>query len=182
MIKHYLKTISLKHYAIFIILCFLCSCATTRKIPADSDWQLPDLSKVEGCGNISGTYRYSETLLKCLFQFKGRPSFDTVVIDQKGEGVIEISAMIGDQVFRQKTLSKAAGDFSCKNGWVKVCKSNPFIGEATIVGGEFVTVSFGKIDGALFVKSVEWRIGACLPIPLPLLYLKDTKWEKFQEE
>lgn len=119
---------SLAVFLIIFLSIFLSSCVTTEQLP--SDWQAPDLSAKQGCGDISGTYLnigeasrkgnpyYKPNLANYLFlpSRYGHIDADRVVIIQKEQEEIEVTALKGNKIVTKKSLLRSSDGFSCKEG------------------------------------------------------------------
>ncbi len=179
-------------YIVFLSLILLThfSCVYCQNIP--DTWEPSDSIETSECGNISGSYWNAgentdqKDRLPSIFNYllgndkycAGMGNIDYIVIAQKDQESIKVTAFSGDSVIQEITLYKSSGDFNCKNGIIKITNSK-IVAEGPFVGIHHNTFNFTKPNNNnyILVKNVHT---AFAPILIPI-YIKDAKWQRFLE-
>jgi hypothetical protein len=174
------------------VIVMTASCASHQTIP--ENWKLPASVEGEKCPDISGHYMNSgESIDKNSHVYLHNQWFfgkyekyfvppgkwadiRQILIQQEEANQLEIVAMSDSGTIEgRRILKKESGEFSCKDGWIRVTGSTGF---ATSGGGEHANhiLSFAKTDGYLIEKDEYDSFGMISIIPIAG---SGTRWYRF---
>ena len=174
------------------VIVLTASCASHQTIP--ENWKLPASVEGEKCPDISGHYMYSgeaidknsHIYMQSQWFFGDYEKYSVppgkwseirkVSIRQEGTNQLEIVAMSDSGTIEGKRiLKKESGDFSCKDGWIRITGSISS-GTTGSMGYANYIRSFAKTDGYLIEKEEYGSFGVISIIPIAG---SGTRWYRF---
>lgn len=166
------------------------SCASHHPFPGN--WTVPQQEPGSRCPDISGTYRNAgeamdgKSGIRLMHRWFGNMNdfpvpperwkdIGKISIQQNGQDDIRITGLSDVEPLFTKVLTKSAGDFTCRDGWIEL--------EATTLqatSSAFVrtqeTRGFARAGGYLIERSAADSFGMMLIVPVGG---KGTYWYRY---